>query len=134
MCPNHSLDDMEIVVESRSCRGHNLSSGCQNHAKFIPLERYFDEEDDGIGFKGLKVATFSQKLKYQSTSFLMGLRDNSTSRAHILRSRRRIWENLYRWKDKMMKITYEVISMAKKFYYHFHKIKTQSSSFKREIN
>jgi hypothetical protein len=33
-------------------RGHNLSSGCQNHSKFIPLERYFDEEDDGIGFKG----------------------------------------------------------------------------------
>jgi hypothetical protein len=60
-------------------------------AKFIPLERYFDVEDNGIGFKCRKLIHFSHKLKYHSTAFfLMGMRDNSTSQAHILRSRRRI--------------------------------------------
>jgi hypothetical protein len=63
-----------------------LNFECRNRAKFIPLERYFDVEYGGIVFKCLKLIRFSHKVKYQSASFLMGLRDNSTLRAHILRS------------------------------------------------
>ena len=104
---------LSMVVESRFCKGHNLRSGCRNHRNFMLLERYFDEEDVGIGLKGWKWSNFPQKLKYHSTLFLMGLHDNSTPWAHIWRSERWIWEKLYIWKYKTMNITYEVIYMVK---------------------
>jgi hypothetical protein len=86
-----------------------------NHANFIPLERYFDEEDDGIGFKGWKLLHFSSKIKI-SVSFIFNgaaWQLNFTSSYLEIRGNR-FGKILYRWKYKMMKITYEVISMAEK--------------------
>jgi hypothetical protein len=85
-------DIRSTVVESWTCRGHNLSSGQCNHENFIPLKIYFDEEYNGIGFKGWKWLNVSHKLKYQPDSFLIDLFDNLTSRAHILRFESQIWE------------------------------------------
>jgi hypothetical protein len=47
--PTFSQDIRSTIPESPTSEDHKLSSVCWNHEKFIPLEGYFDEEDDGIG-------------------------------------------------------------------------------------
>jgi hypothetical protein len=56
----------------------------------------------------------SQKLKYHSAAFLMGLRDNSTPRTHILNPGNEFGKILYHWKDKMINIIYEMFPWIKK--------------------